>query len=80
MVVAAQGSDVPKGEASAEREQSVRTLWEKRTAMVKDPSMNPEKPLRIGTRGSPLALAQAHQTRDRLCEAHGWGDDQVEIT
>lgn len=27
-------------------------------------------PLRIGTRGSPLALAQAHQTRDRLMAAH----------
>lgn len=26
--------------------------------------------LRIGTRGSPLALAQAHQTRDRLAAAH----------
>ncbi|WP_207484667.1 hydroxymethylbilane synthase [Arenibaculum pallidiluteum] len=28
------------------------------------------EPLRIGTRGSPLALAQAHQTRDRLAAAH----------
>ncbi len=27
--------------------------------------------LRIGTRGSPLALAQAHETRDRLIAAHG---------
>ncbi len=27
--------------------------------------------LRIGTRGSPLALAQAHETRDRLMAAHG---------
>ncbi len=26
----------------------------------------PSSPLRIGTRGSPLALAQAHETRDRL--------------
>jgi hydroxymethylbilane synthase len=30
---------------------------------------SPEKPLRIGTRGSPLALAQAHETRDRLAGA-----------
>jgi hydroxymethylbilane synthase len=30
-----------------------------------------EQPLlRIGTRGSPLALAQAHETRDRLAAAH----------
>jgi len=27
--------------------------------------------LRIGTRGSPLALAQAEETRARLCAAHG---------
>ncbi len=27
-------------------------------------------PVRIGTRGSPLALAQAHETRDRLIAAH----------
>ena len=26
----------------------------------------PDQPLRIGTRGSPLALAQAHETRARL--------------
>jgi hydroxymethylbilane synthase len=29
----------------------------------------PAKPLNIGTRGSPLALAQANETRDRLAEA-----------
>ncbi|MCX7561298.1 hydroxymethylbilane synthase [Sulfitobacter sp. F26204] len=29
----------------------------------------PQKPLRIGTRGSLLALAQAHETRDRLMQA-----------
>ncbi|MEM9972454.1 MAG: hydroxymethylbilane synthase [Pseudomonadota bacterium] len=30
---------------------------------------DPSKPFRIGTRGSPLALAQAHETRDRLMAA-----------
>lgn len=30
---------------------------------------SPDRPLRIGTRGSPLALAQAHETRDRLAAA-----------
>jgi len=30
-----------------------------------------QHPLRIGTRGSPLALAQANQVRDQLCAAHG---------
>ncbi len=32
---------------------------------------NPAAPLKIGTRGSPLALAQAHETRDRLATAFG---------
>jgi len=31
-------------------------------------SLNAESPLRIGTRGSPLALAQAYETRRRLIE------------
>ena len=31
----------------------------------------PKSPLKIGTRGSPLALAQAHETRARLMAAHG---------
>jgi len=29
----------------------------------------PEQPLKLGTRGSPLALAQANETRDRLARA-----------
>ena len=32
---------------------------------------DPARPLRIGTRGSPLALAQTRETRDRLMAAHG---------
>ena len=35
--------------------------------------------LRIGTRGSPLALAQANETRDRLVAAHGLNPADVEI-
>ncbi len=30
----------------------------------------PDRPLKLGTRASPLALAQAHEARDRLCAAH----------
>ena len=41
--------------------------------------MTLHKPLRIGTRGSPLALAQAHQTRDLLRVAHGLGEAEIEI-
>jgi hydroxymethylbilane synthase len=35
--------------------------------------------LRIGTRGSPLALAQARETSKRLANAHGLDPDQIEI-
>ena len=37
------------------------------------------KPFRIGTRGSPLALAQAHEARDRLMSAHGLPEAMFEI-
>ena len=36
--------------------------------------------IRIGTRGSPLALWQAHETRRGLMMAHGLTEDQFEIT
>jgi hydroxymethylbilane synthase len=35
--------------------------------------------LKIGTRGSRLALAQAHETRARLMAAHGYAEDDIEI-
>ena len=38
-----------------------------------------KKPLRIGTRGSPLALAQAHETRVRLMAAHSLPEDAFAI-
>ncbi len=40
---------------------------------------SPAKPFRIGTRGSPLALAQAHETRRRLSEAFDLPEDAFEI-
>lgn len=39
-----------------------------------------DRPLRLGTRGSPLALAQAHMTARALCAVHGWAEDSVQIT
>ncbi|HEY6916680.1 MAG TPA: hydroxymethylbilane synthase [Allosphingosinicella sp.] len=36
-------------------------------------------PLRIGTRGSPLALAQAHMAAEALKAAHGLSDADIEI-
>ena len=35
--------------------------------------------LRLGTRNSPLAMAQAYETRARLCAAHGWAEDEIEL-
>ncbi len=39
----------------------------------------PSRPLRLGTRGSPLALAQAGMVARALCDAHGWDEAAVEI-
>lgn len=40
---------------------------------------NPTSPFRIGTRGSPLALAQAHETRARLMAAFALPEDAFAI-
>ena len=39
----------------------------------------PALPLRLGTRGSPLALTQAHMVRRALMAAHGWGEDAIAV-
>ena len=39
----------------------------------------PAQPLRLGTRASPLAMAQAYEARALLCAAHGWALEAVEI-
>ena len=41
------------------------------------PEIQPK--LRLGTRNSPLAMAQAYETRERLCAAHGWAEEEVEL-
>ncbi|WP_051697325.1 hydroxymethylbilane synthase [Thioclava indica] len=38
-----------------------------------------KSPLKIGTRGSPLALAQAYETRSRLMAAHGLPEAAFEV-
>lgn len=38
-----------------------------------------QSPFRIGSRGSPLALAQAHMVAHALRAAHGWDENQVQI-
>jgi len=40
---------------------------------------SPANPVRIGTRGSPLALAQAHETRWRLMEMHNLPEDAFQV-
>lgn len=35
--------------------------------------------LKLGTRRSPLAMAQAEEARARLCAAHGWGEEAIEL-
>lgn len=39
----------------------------------------PDRPLRIGTRASPLAVAQAEMARDALLAVHGWAADSIEL-
>ena len=34
---------------------------------------------RLGSRGSPLALVQAHMTRDAIAAAHDWPVEAIEI-
>ncbi|WP_109354567.1 hydroxymethylbilane synthase [Sphingorhabdus sp. EL138] len=38
-----------------------------------------DRPLRIGTRQSPLAMAQAEMAAAAILSAHGWRPDQVEL-
>jgi hydroxymethylbilane synthase len=35
--------------------------------------------LKLGTRRSPLAMAQAEEARARLCAVHGWAEEAVEL-
>lgn len=49
------------------------------TASPETRNRAPGRNLRLGTRASPLAMAQAHETRAQLCAAHGWDEAHVEI-
>jgi len=46
---------------------------------MRDDLPSPARPLKIGTRGSPLALWQAHETRRRLMAAFGLDEAAFEI-
>ncbi|HEV7341914.1 MAG TPA: hydroxymethylbilane synthase [Sphingopyxis sp.] len=47
--------------------------------MASIPHPTPEHPLRIGTRASPLAMAQAHMTVAALMATHGIASEALEI-
>ncbi|MDP3958669.1 MAG: hydroxymethylbilane synthase [Pseudorhodobacter sp.] len=47
---------------------------------MNQPMPSPAAPLKIGTRGSPLALAQAYETRNRLVAAHDLPEAAFEVT
>jgi hydroxymethylbilane synthase len=47
--------------------------------MAKSPAKAPGRPLRIGSRGSPLALLQTQMVATALRAAHGWEEDAIEI-
>ena len=53
--------------------------WPAERANMSASLPNPDDPLKIGTRGSPLALAQAREARDRLMAAHALPEDAFEI-
>ena len=40
---------------------------------------SPAPILKLGTRRSPLAMAQAEEARARLCAAHGWPPEAIEL-
>lgn len=65
------------------RQQAIVKVWLHRYGFGMLRNINLEdflaKPLKIGTRGSPLALAQAYETRDRLMLAHRLTKDAFEI-
>ena len=41
------------------------------------PAPTPDAPFRLGTRRSPLAMAQAEEARARLIAAHGWAAEAI---
>lgn len=46
---------------------------------MSNPDLSPRFPLRLGTRASPLAMAQAHKVKAALLAKHGWPDAAVEL-
>lgn len=60
----------------------VRPVREAKRAQpgTRDRKQMPPSTLVIGTRGSPLALAQAHETQARLTAALGWDEEQLPLS
>src|SRR3546814_18659462 len=49
------------------------------TTLFRSDRPTPDRPLRIGTRASPLAMAQAHQAAAALVAAHGLDPEALVI-
>src|SRR5690606_21702887 len=56
-----------------------RFHWTQTLARASNPMASPAPFLRLGTRRSPLAMAQAEEARARLCAAHGWEESAIEL-
>jgi hydroxymethylbilane synthase len=58
---------------------AIASVHAPRRTVLPYPPFPPSRPIRIGTRASPLALAQAYETRDRLMDMHGLPEERFEI-
>src|SRR5690606_14845400 len=56
-----------------------RFHWTPTLARASNPMASAPPLLRLGTRRSPLAMAQAEEARARLCAAHGWDESAIEL-
>jgi len=65
LIIGSAAAFAPSPIAFAPKNAEARSVTE---LFMADDVASPENPLRIGTRGSPLALAQAYETRRRLQE------------
>ncbi len=54
-------------------------MWSLKSDYSRKRELMTQPLIKIGTRGSPLALAQAYETRDRLMAAHNMPEDRFEI-
>lgn len=77
-----QGVSLPSWQRAGRFKEIAAVAWRVAQGYAIDmtqPLPSPAKPFKIGTRGSPLALAQAHETRARLMAAFDLPEAAFEI-